>query len=49
MNVTQQQDLTELTVELLSAFVANNAVRSDDLPGLSIWIINPDLLTIDIA
>ena len=29
-----QQDLTELTVELLSAFVANNAVRSDDLPGL---------------
>ena len=29
-----QQDLTELTVELLSAFVANNAVRSDDLPAL---------------
>ena len=34
MDTTQQQDLTELTVELLSAFVANNAVRSDDLPGL---------------
>ena len=33
-NETQQQDLTELTVELLSAFVANNNVRSDDLPGL---------------
>ena len=30
----QQQDLTELTVELLSAFVAKNSVRSDDLPGL---------------
>ena len=28
------QDLTELTVELLSAFVANNSVRSDDLPAL---------------
>lgn len=34
MDNTQQQDLTELTVELLSAFVANNSVRSDDLPGL---------------
>ena len=34
MDTTQQQDLTELTVELLSAFVANNAVRSDDLPAL---------------
>ena len=34
MDDTQQQDLTELTVELLSAFVANNAVRSDDLPAL---------------
>ncbi len=34
MDTTQQQDLTELTVELLSAFVANNSVRSDDLPGL---------------
>ena len=34
MDATQQQDLTELTVELLSAFVANNNVRSDDLPGL---------------
>ena len=31
---TQQQDLTELTVELLSAYVANNNVRSNDLPGL---------------
>ena len=29
-----QQDLTQLTVELLSAFVANNNVRSDDMPGL---------------
>ncbi len=27
-------DLAELTVELLSAFVANNNVRSDDLPAL---------------
>ena len=26
--------LTGLTVELLSAFVANNSVRSEDLPGL---------------
>lgn len=34
MESTQQQDLTELTVELLSAFVANNNVRSDDLPAL---------------
>ena len=34
MDDTQQLDLTELTVELLSAFVANNNVRSDDLPGL---------------
>jgi len=34
MDDTQQQDLTELTVELLSAFVANNNVRADDLPGL---------------
>ena len=34
MDNTQAQDLTELTVELLSAFVANNSVRSDDLPGL---------------
>ncbi len=34
MDTTQQQDLTELTVELLSAFVANNSVRSDDLPAL---------------
>jgi predicted transcriptional regulator len=34
MDNSQQQDLTELTVELLSAFVANNSVRSDDLPGL---------------
>ena len=31
---TSHSDLTELTVELLSAFVANNTVRSDDLPGL---------------
>jgi predicted transcriptional regulator len=30
----QQQDLTALTVDLLSAFVSNNSVRSDDLPGL---------------
>lgn len=30
----QQTDLTELTVELLSAFVSNNNVRSEDLPGL---------------
>jgi len=29
-----QQDLTGLTVDLLSAFVANNNVRSEDLPGL---------------
>ena len=29
-----QQDLTGLTVDLLSAFVSNNNVRSDDLPGL---------------
>lgn len=28
------QDFTELTVELLSAFVSHNAVRSDDLPAL---------------
>ncbi len=34
MDTTQQQDLTELTVELLSAFVANNNVRVDDLPAL---------------
>jgi predicted transcriptional regulator len=27
-------NLTELTVDLLSAFVSNNTVRSDDLPGL---------------
>ena len=27
-------DLTELTVELLSAFVANNNLRSEDLPAL---------------
>ena len=31
---TTQTDLVELTVELLSAFVANNNVRSDDLPAL---------------
>ncbi len=31
---TASHDLTELTVELLSAFVANNNVRSDDLPAL---------------
>jgi len=34
MDTTHQQDLTELTVELLSAFVANNNVRVDDLPAL---------------
>ncbi len=34
MDETTTNDLTELTVELLSAFVANNAVRSDDLPAL---------------
>ncbi len=34
MDTNQSQDLTELTVELLSAFVANNNVRSDDLPAL---------------
>jgi predicted transcriptional regulator len=27
-------DLTALTVDLLSAFVANNNVRADDLPSL---------------
>ena len=31
---TPNTDLTELTVELLSAFVANNNVRSGDLPAL---------------
>ena len=30
----QQSDLTVLTVDLLSAFVSNNNVRSEDLPGL---------------
>lgn len=30
----QQPDLTVLTVDLLSAFVSNNNVRSEDLPGL---------------
>ena len=30
----QQSDLTTLTVDLLSAFVSNNNVRSEDLPGL---------------
>lgn len=30
----QQNDLTTLTVDLLSAFVSNNNVRSEDLPGL---------------
>jgi predicted transcriptional regulator len=30
----QQTDLTQLTVELLSAFVSNNNVRSEDLPAL---------------
>ena len=34
MTDTASNDLTELTVELLSAFVANNNVRSDDLPAL---------------
>lgn len=34
MDDTNKQDLTELTVEFLSAFVANNSVRSDDLPAL---------------
>ncbi|MET4898736.1 MucR family transcriptional regulator [Sphingomonadaceae bacterium jetA1] len=29
-----RQDLTVLTVDLLSAFVSNNNVRSEDLPGL---------------
>ncbi len=27
-------NLTELTVDLLAAFVSNNSVRSEDLPGL---------------
>ncbi len=31
---TTQQDFTELTVKLLSAFVASNDVRIDDLPAL---------------
>ena len=34
MNEITTSTLTELTVELLSAFVANNNVRSEDLPGL---------------
>ena len=34
MATMQRQDLTGLTIGLLSAFVANNAVRSDDLPAL---------------
>lgn len=34
MTETSENDLTQLTVELLSAFVANNNVRSDDLPAL---------------
>ena len=34
MSDDQQQTLTALTVELLSAFVANNNVRSEDLPAL---------------
>lgn len=34
MNEDKTSTLTELTVELLSAFVANNSVRSDDLPAL---------------
>lgn len=34
MNEEKTSTLTELTVELLSAFVANNSVRSDELPAL---------------
>lgn len=34
MDTPTQTDLTELTVELLSAFVSHNNVRSDDLAGL---------------
>lgn len=34
MDTPEPHDLTELTVELLSAFVAHNNVRSDDLPAL---------------
>jgi predicted transcriptional regulator len=30
----QKINLTELTVDLLSAFVSNNNIRSEDLPGL---------------
>lgn len=34
MDPSAQHDLTELTVELLSAFVTHNNVRSEDLPTL---------------
>lgn len=34
MNEDKTSNLTQLTVELLSAFVANNSVRSNDLPAL---------------
>ncbi len=34
MSKAEQPELTRLTVELLSAFVANNAVPSSELPGL---------------
>ena len=34
MDTPAPTDLTELTVELLSAFVSHNSVRSDDLAGL---------------
>jgi predicted transcriptional regulator len=34
MSETDQSDLTTLTVQLLSAYVANNSVASEDLAGL---------------